>query len=77
MNWPYKSIVSFVDARGSRLRLRYVVSAKSMVSARAEVERLLVGHGLSDCTVEDVTPVTAEEQRRLGRSVGGRIQLFK
>jgi hypothetical protein len=76
MNWPYKSIVSFVDAKGTRFRVRYVVSATCLDSARGEVERLLVGDGVSDCNVEAVAPVTAEEQRRLNLPAG-RIQIFR
>jgi hypothetical protein len=75
MNWPYKSTVSFIDASGTRLRVRYVVSASCIAAARDQIERLLLGHGLSDLIVEDVDPVTAEEQRRLDLPAG-RLQPF-
>ena len=63
MDWPYKSIVSFVDASGTRLRVRYVIRASSLESARDVIAGLLQGEGISDCLVEDVTPVSAKEQQ--------------
>jgi hypothetical protein len=65
MKWPYKSTVSLIDSQGTRFRLKYVVSASSLSLAQQEIERQLQESGVSICSVKDVAPVSAGDQRRL------------
>ena len=58
MYWPFKTTVKFATDDAQEIRLEYLVSAKSSIEAKSELERRLLGQEVFGYIVEKVVAAT-------------------
>ena len=61
MYWPFKTTVKFATDDAQEIRLEYLVSAKSSIEAKSELERRLLGQEVFGYIVEKVVAATKQE----------------
>lgn len=61
MYWPFKTTVKFATDDAQEIRLEYLVSAKSSIEAKSELERRLLGQEVFGYIVEKVVAATTQE----------------
>jgi hypothetical protein len=75
MYWPFKTTVKFATDDAQEIRLEYLVSAKSSIDAKSELERRLLGQEVFGYIVEKVVAATKQEAA-IFRLPSGCVQLL-
>jgi hypothetical protein len=75
MHWPFKTTVKFTTDGAQEIRLEYLVSAKSSIEAKSELERRLLGQEVFGYIVEKVVAATKQEAA-IFRLPSGCVQLL-
>ena len=75
MYWPFKTTVKFATYDAQEICLEYLVSAKSSIEAKSELERRLLGQEVFGYIVEKVVAATKQEAA-IFRLPSGCVQLL-